>query len=318
MSLAADREGDPVTAVSFTAPDGTGVELTIQDAAPQLLCRDLQVGSTKIVDAVCSRPASTNADELRPIVVRTDGLTVVYGTVRDRTRQVDLAVDGRTVELDAVAPRGYEGRYAGDVRFYATAFTGEEAVLGSITLRDGRGSAVAAIDLERAALPLAGKRVRLATVEGFDRRRTPLYAIAPKVLVNPSRSPERRRPALCAAIRSEVGVAAAECALEPRRLQLGYVRGCKDAHIVFYGVGPADIARATAIYGAGRREPVRLLRVPRRVGRPGVVLYGSQDGAARLRRVVVYDSSGNRTGVARPRQTQCGEGDDSVGGGVVR
>lgn len=316
--LAATRTGEPATALAFTAPDGTVVTLKIQDTTTRGLCRDLTIGTTELADDTCDEPVLAAADALDPVTVRTAGLTVISGTVRDATRRVDVSLSNGTVrKLKTVAAQGYTGRYRGKLRFWGVAVQGDEEI-GSITLRNADGTATAATDVDRAALPLAGARVKLDAIEDFDRKPNALYALAPKVLVNGDRSPTRRRAALCVATKHELGyLTDKECALKRARLQITYARGCKDPHITLYGVGPASIRSATGIY-AGSRRPIKVYRVPPSVGRPGVVLFANEDGEARIRRVQVFNRAGQKIGTATLRQTECKPSDLSVGGGVSR
>lgn len=276
------------------------VELGVQKAEAGLICLDLTVGSETFRDEACAEPPAIVADELNPLAVRTGGLTVFYGMVRPGTQRVDLTAGAETRRVRTVQPDGYEAR------FYATAYVDERTVLGAITLRDGDGDATAAADLERAALKLAGRPQRLASIRGFDRERTGLFAIAPRVLANPDRSPTRRRTALCAAIGSEAGsLVAQECAVGRRQVRVAYARDCRNPRVIVFGAAPASVRTATAVYGAGRREPLDVVRARRRVGRRGTLLFGSAEGRARLRRVLLFGRGGVRIGVARVSRTEC-------------
>ena len=234
--LAATREGEPVTALSLTAPDGTEVTLSVQDAAPGLLCLDLEVGDETITDTACGEPPVITADELSPITVRTQGLTIVYGTVRAATRR--SSADLACLRTSAPAcprwqPRAYNGRHEGEVRFYGMVVGGEQAV-GSITLRDRTRAATAATDIERAALPLAGKVRRVAKDRGLQ----PQAEHALRARAQGARQPwtaarPGRRTALCAATVSELAAGRrTSCAIARKRRQLTMREAARHPHIV--------------------------------------------------------------------------------------
>jgi hypothetical protein len=314
----AQRQGEPATALSFTAPDGTPIELVIQDGAARSLCRDLTIGDTVISDGdACDVPARVTADELVPAVARTNGLTVITGTVRDGTRSVDVALPGNVRKrVRTVEAKNYTGRYAGKLRFWGLAVKGD-IVIGSLTLRDETGAPFAAVDIDRAGLPRAGKARRLDAIKDFEGGPNALFALAPKILVDEDRSPTKRRPALCAAIKANPGpLATNACAVRKKRLEVVYTRGCQEPHILSFGVGPTSIAAAVADYGAAGTSRMSVYRVPKSVGRPGVVLFDAKDGRAKLRRVIVFNADGDQTGVAKIQQAACSPGQDEVAGGI--
>ena len=64
-----------------------------------------------------------------------------------------------------------------------------------------------------------------------------------------------------------------------------------------FGIGPARIRRARATLSNGLQARVRVIRVPRSVRRPGVVLLGSYSGPM-AEKVTTYDAAGDAVAAA--------------------
>lgn len=211
-------------------------------------CVDVTVNGVTTADTICPPP-----DGLAVRTLTAGGYTIYYGATDAR---VTLTFAKRKV---SAAPTD-EGVYAVAVR--------GAPVLGAI--RAGGDER----DVDPFGLP--ARHATVLTVTDESHRRARLVAAAPRILVG-----QRRRRALCTGLRlpGAVSPGRINCATNPRKFVVRFSARCAERRQLVYGFAPRSVRSATAVLAGGGTRRLRVTRIPRRVGRPGVVMTGLITGA---------------------------------------
>jgi hypothetical protein len=278
IAAAAERTGQAATVVTA----GT-LSVAAQPTAEGGVCLDVTRDGATTADALCPRPSALGLRTLRLA-----DATVFFGATTAATRRVDLTLGRRTLRLPTRAASGFAGR------FYAIAVDGAPAV-GAITARGRHGRVRAARDLDPLALPRLGARWVAGTVADELERPSEVVVSATRLLVSKH---GRRRPALCAGLRTEGVTGRAVCARKATRLEFRFAASCDTGRELLYGLAPAFVRSASAVLEDGSRRAVDVHRVPRKVRRAGSVLV-AQVPNGRVKTVLVYDRRGTRVGSAK-------------------
>ena len=252
--------GLATTAAVATAAAGPNVKVQARAGYGGGTCVDVTVDGKLVQDTICPPPS-----DLAVRTLSSGAYTIYYGATH---RRVILTFRRNRVIVTPTA----DGVYA-------------VAVKGTPPL-----GAIKAGSAERDVDPfgLPGRRATVLTVTDESHRRARLVAAAPKIL-----SGAGRKRALCTGLQlpGAASPGRTSCATNRRRFVVRFSSKCAEKRQLIYGFAPASIRSARALSTDGGTRPLKVTRIPRRVGRPGVVVTGLVTGAP-ARTVKGYASNG--------------------------
>jgi hypothetical protein len=143
----------PVVVASGKTPLGHAFRLLAYDRRTRL-CTELLMPALSLQGAACGssvpRSAAVRFQSVQSFATRE---TLFSGVTATRVTSVGLALsDGRQVSAPTRRSGRYGGRYAGNVRFWATSVSGLPA-LAALTAKDARGGVVQAIQFSPPPAP---------------------------------------------------------------------------------------------------------------------------------------------------------------------
>lgn len=194
------------------------------------------------------------------------GRQFVYGVTTANATSVDVLVPGARVTAP-VSGGAYAGRFAGQVRFFLVAVTGQPY---RVLLRDPQGRAVAGTDL--GPTPAIGRAVDLAR----GRIGATLWHASAYQTTHLRPSPvDRSRTERLICVRIVFGSQrslASGCSgpsPDPVSVSLSPQEQCDPAALTLAGLAGSGVRAIDAVLGDGARRRVPLYDLPARFGRPG-------------------------------------------------
>lgn len=217
-------------------------------------CVDLTVDGKLTQDTICPP-----ADDLAFRTLTVPGYTIYYGSTRRTTKKVTFTFGKRKVSATPTADHVYAVTVKGTPTLGAVAAGGKER------------------DVDPFGLP--AKRATVLTLTDESHRRARLVAAAPKILRG-----AKRKKALCIGLQLDAAVSPGRinCETNPRKFIVRFSSKCSENRQLLFGFAATSVRSADARLADGSTVPVKVTRIPRRVGRSGVVLSALVTGSQAL------------------------------------